>query len=272
MAPGSDPARIGLSLFVDEMRAAREQAGWTQADLAAKASYSTSLIAMIETGERTPQRTLAIALDKAFGTPGTFLRMYERLRGVPFPAGFRPFTPYESQAKTLRSFEMVLVPGLLQTPAYARAVLSTRPDTSPEEVEELVRARLARQAVLGREDPPRMWVLLDEHVLRREVGGRAVMREQLEHLAALAQRQNITIQVIPYAAGPHSGLLGAFAIAEMDGLPSVAYVETATLGETVEDSPAVAQLTLTWDSLRSEALPGGASRELLTKVIEERWM
>ncbi len=139
-------------------------------ELAAKVSYSPSLIAMIETGRRSPSRKLAELLDVVFSLPGTFSRLEKRLRDVPFPASFRPFVPHEAEAAALRSYENLLVPGLFQTEDYARAVLSTRPNTAEDVIEELVAARLQRQEVLGREEPPLIWSLIDEAALYREVG------------------------------------------------------------------------------------------------------
>src|SRR5580658_9699211 len=193
-AAGRDPDR---ALFADELRAMRKRAGLSRDDLGGRVGYSGALIGMVEAMHRAPTRDLAQRLDAAFSVPGTFTRMEERLRGLPFAASFRPCQPYEAEARSLRTFEHSLIPGLLQTPDYARAVLATRPNSTPEEIDGLVAARLARQ------------VLLDEGVLNRPVAGRDIMREQL---LALAQtpRSNVTIQVVPYGAGGHSGLLGAF--------------------------------------------------------------
>jgi transcriptional regulator with XRE-family HTH domain len=131
-------------------------------ELAAKVNYSASLIAMIESGKRSPSRKLAELLDMVFDEPGTFARAEKRLRNVPFPASFRPFTLYEAEATALRWYEHALVPGLLQTEKYARAVLSTRPNTTEDEIEELLTARMTRQEILSRDDPPLLYVLLDE--------------------------------------------------------------------------------------------------------------
>jgi Domain of unknown function (DUF5753) len=114
---------------------------------------------MVEALHRVPTRDLAGHLDKAFGTPGTFARLEGRLRDLPFPASFRPFAAYETEATALYVFE---VPGLLQTPEYARAVMATRPNTAEDEIGNLVAVRLARQAVLSRDDPPAplLWALI----------------------------------------------------------------------------------------------------------------
>jgi transcriptional regulator with XRE-family HTH domain len=271
MAPRQDPDRSALALFADELRAARAQAGMSRDDLAAKINYSASLIGMIESLRRVPQADFAQRCDDALATPGTFARMQQRLRNLPFPASFRPFAAYEEIATSLRAFEHAIVPGLLQTAAYARAVLATRPNTSEDEVDDLVAARLARQAVLDRDDPPLLWSVIDEAVLHRPVGEAKVMRDQLMHLVQVSARPNVTVQVVPYSAGAHSGLLGAFVIAEFDDDPGIVYLDTAIDGQTAEEPAMVAKAALTFDTLRSEALPRGASRDLITRVAEERW-
>jgi transcriptional regulator with XRE-family HTH domain len=115
--------KTALSLFADEMKAAREQRGWSQAELAEQIPYSLSTISMVEALHRAPTKEFALHLDNAFGTPGTFARLEARLRDLPFPASFRPFAAYEAEATALYVFEHSLIPGLLQTSDYARAVL-----------------------------------------------------------------------------------------------------------------------------------------------------
>jgi hypothetical protein len=162
------------------------------------------------------------------------------------------------------------VPGLLQTPDYARAVLATVPNIAPGDLDERVTARMARQAILDRDDPPLLWAVLDEAMLHRPIGDDPkVMREQLAHLDEMAGRRNVTIEVIPYGAGGHVGLLGAFMLADFPDAPSVAYLETAASGQIVEDAKTVAAVILRFDTLRSEALPRRASRESILKVANE---
>ena len=265
--PDPPPA---LMAFAEELKAFRAQAGLSREDVAARVNYSPSLIGMIETGRRSPTRKLAELLDTTFGTPETFARHEKRLRGIPFSAGFRPFQPYEAEATTLRLFEHTLIPGLFQTEDYARATLAAHPHTSADVVEERVAARLARQEILTREDPPSpiLWVLLDENVLRREVGNRKVMHDQVGHLAAMAGRPAITVQVIPSSV-VHPGLHGAFAIAELPDMPAIVYLETARGGQTIEDPSAGADLSVRFDALRTEALAGSASVRLIEKVMDE---
>lgn len=286
MAGLSESDREKVSLFVDEMRAMREQRGWTRADLAREANYSESLIAMVETYQRAPTLALAKALDRAFetpgftedtddgpGTPGTFTRLWHKLRSVSFPASFRSFAEHEEKATELRMFEHSLVPGQLQTEDYARATLERQPYTTEDEVAELLAARMARQAVLTRKTPrpPLVWALLDEGVLYREVGGPKVTHDQLMQLIAVSQLPNVTIQILPYSAGGHRGLAGAFIIADFPAEQSIVFLEDLLGGRVIEDAPAVSEASLHFSSLRSEALPKAASRDMILKVAEERW-
>jgi hypothetical protein len=282
---GKDKDRDALALFADELKAHRAARGWTQADVAAKVMYHESLIAQVETCRKSATPELAKVLDRVFatpgftedtpdgpGTPGTFGRIVVRLRNLPFPASFRPFATHEAEAVALSTFQHSLVPGLLQTEDYARAVLATRPNTTADDTEEQVRGRLARQAVLTRSEPPApmMLALLDEGVLHRPVAPPAVMHVQLTHLVELSRWPNVTIQVVPYEAGGHTGLLGAFSVAEMGNRDAIVFVEDIADGRVFEDDATLSQVTLRFKSLQSDALPKGASRELIAKVAE-RW-
>ena len=152
-------------------------------------------------------------------------------------------------------------------------MLATRPNTAEDEIDNLVAARLARQAILTREDPPPplLWALIDEGVLYRPVAPAEVMHDQLMYLVEMSRRPNITVQVLPYSAGGHTGLLGAFTVADLDGNPGTVNVEDITDGRVFEDPGMVSRVTLRYKSLQSEALPKGASRELIARVAEERW-
>jgi hypothetical protein len=128
-----------------------------------------------------------------------------------------------------------------------------------------------RQAVLSGEAPPHLWGLLDEGVLRRNVGGAKIMRDQLHHLVTMSDRPQVTVQVVPYSAGAHPGTAGAFVIAGFDEAPSIVYLDTAATGQIVESPALVDEVTLVWEALRSEALPRAASRDLIAKIAEELW-
>ena len=155
----------------------------------------------------------------------------------------------------------------------ATAMGSARPNTAEDEIGNLVTARLARQTILTRDDPPAplLWALIDEGVLHRPVAPVEVMYDQLMYLVEVSRRPNVAIQVVPYSAGGHTGLLGAFVIADLDGSLSIVYVEDITYGRVFEDPATVSRVTLHYRSLQCEALPKGASRELIARVAEERW-
>jgi hypothetical protein len=167
-------------------------------------------------------------------------------------------------------FEHSLVPGLFQTSGYARAVLAKRPLTDDDEIDGLVAARLQRQSVLQREEPPVLWVLLDEAVLHRPVAEQDVMRDQMRYLTEVSRLPYVTLQVIPYTAGGHIGMVGAFVIAEMPDSGTIVYLEDAADGRVAEDAAVLASVSLRFDALRSEALTRSASRNMIAEA-EERW-
>lgn len=271
MRKDRDFDRSWLALFAEELKIARSRAGLSQDQLADRIGYSASLVAKIETRRGVPTLDFATRCDEALGTGEALARMHKFLGKGPFPSWFRPFVDYEAAAKSLRLFEHVLVPGVLQTREYARAVLATRPTTTDEETEQLVSARLDRKAILETDDPPLLWVVLDEGVLHRQVADPKVMHDQLAHLADLSARSNITVEIVPYGAGAHSGLLGAFVIAEFEDAPAIVYLETAAGGQIAEGADVVAQVRLTFDTLRSESLTHRLSRDMIMKVAEEKW-
>ena len=277
--------RDSLSWFAEELKAHRAERGWTQADVAAKTAYSESLIAQVETCRKAATPELAKALDRVFttpgfkegepgspGSPGTFGRLVTRLRNLPFPASFRSFAPHEAEAAALYVFEHSFVPGLLQTEEYARAVLMMHPDVTEEVVNERVAGRLARQAILDRDDPPPplLCALMDQGVVNREIGGPDVMRAQLAHLVAMSNHLNVTVQIIPNT-GAHPGLLGAFTVADLGAGPGIVNLEDIADGRVTEDAATVSMVAVRFHSLRGDALSKRASRDLIEGVIQERW-
>jgi transcriptional regulator with XRE-family HTH domain len=259
----------GLTLFAAELTAARAKAGLSQNELATRITYSESLVSLIETARRVPSLDFARRCDEALGTPGTFARLQQHARLTPLPSWFRPWAEIEAVATQLRLFEHSLIPGLLQTEEYARAVLCEEPNTTEDDLAGLVAARLARQAVLSSEHrPPLVAVILDESALTRPIGGAKVMHEQLMYLAHMAEKPSITIQVMPTSAGAHCCQTGAFAVADVDG-GGAAYLETVTDGYIAESPSVIARVILKFDTLRSDALPRKASRELIMKRAED---
>jgi transcriptional regulator with XRE-family HTH domain len=263
----------GVQAFAQELKAQREAGGLTQEQLAGRMGYSTSVIAKLETCRTHPSKQHADKADQALGTPGTFRRLRKVSVQQVYPAWFHRWPEAEEQAQTLRWYEPLLIPGLLQTEEYARAVLrGAQPDATDERIDEQVRARLQRQEVLLKDDPPHLWCVLDEGVVHRCIGGRDIMHEQLAHLVRMTKHSRTSVQVIPFEAGAHAGLLAHFAIAEVDGQRDTVYLETATVGQVIEMPPVIAQASVVFDTLRSLALPGSASLDLIMKVAETEWM
>jgi DNA-binding XRE family transcriptional regulator len=269
-----EQGRPQINVFAAELAAARQHAGLTQDELGALIHYSASTIAMVEAGHRAPSLDFARALDRHFRTPvhagkGTFERLYHVVRSMPLPVWFRPFAEVEAIATALRLWEHSVIPGLLQTEDYARAMLSVKPNTTQEDLDALVSARMARQSVLTREGgPPLVWALIDEAALLRCIGGRAVMRDQLLHLVKVSAEPAITLQVVPLETSAHPGLSGACAVADVDGAET-AYLETVADGYTAEDATTVRNVSVTFDTLRAAALPARASAELITRRAED---
>jgi hypothetical protein len=233
------------------------------------------VISKIETGERPPAEDFPPRLDAIpeLDKRGALTRLWDHLKKGQkqrLYGWFQEWADIEAQATVLRWYEPLVVPGLLQTEDYARAILSARPDGNLDDLDEQVAARLARQAVLDRTASPQLWCILDEGVLHRAIGGTKVMRSQLYHLAEVADHPKTTIQVIR-TGGAHAGLLGGFIIADLDSKPAVVYLETAAQGQ-ITDSPSVAgHLVLSFDRLRAGAESWATSRDLIRKVAEERW-
>jgi transcriptional regulator with XRE-family HTH domain len=263
-----------MAFFGAELRRARVAAGMSQDQLGRELSFSGDLVGKIETCERAPTRDFATGCDSVFPhLDGLFSRLMELARrwDGPYPQWFRDWLEAEREALSLRWWEPMLVPGLLQTADYARAILGAGPDTTEDVLEDLVSARIERQGILDRPKPPELWVVMDEAALHRLIGSRKVMYDQLLHLADTSCRPSITVQVVPAEVGAHAGLLGAFIVAGFDGAPSILYAETAVEGQTIEKPALVSKAALAFDRLRAEALPRGASRDLIGKVAEERW-
>ena len=264
-----------LVLFGDELKHWRLAAGLSQEQLGDLIGYSGAQVGAVENGRRMPRMDLAQNCDKVLNTSAALVRQLERvkkfLRTQAYPAWFRGWANVEREATTLRWWEPVLVPGLLQTEDYARAILRVQPGITVDGLEKQVRARMDRQEALKNETPPHLWCLMDESVFYRCVGSSEIMHAQLERLLEMSQQPQITIQVVPFSVGAHPGMTGHFVIAGFDDAPSIVYLDTAVAGQIVETQGMVDQVTLVWEALRSEALPRAASRDLIAKIAEERW-
>lgn len=233
---------------------------------------SGSQIRKVEGGTRTPDRDLIEAIEAVpeLACGGALLQLYDILedrlgQGGAYPGWFADWLKKEREAIKLRWFEPLVVPGLLQTEAYARALLADRTGFNGD-VDEAVSARLDRQAILERDEPVELFAVIDEAVLHRQVGGPDVMAAQLKHLTQAPGRT--ILRVIPASTGVHDGLQGAFIVADFEDGTSAAYLETGLRGLTVEGTGDVAALAGTWERLTAEALPRQASLKLIEEVAQ----
>ncbi|MFG3697480.1 Scr1 family TA system antitoxin-like transcriptional regulator [Micromonospora sp. NPDC047620] len=186
-----------------------------------------------------------------------------RRRDLPW---FRPWAELEQDATSIRSYEPLLVPGLLQTEGYARAVLGTGGLLPAAEVDEIVAGRLARQAILARDAPPQLVAVIDEVVLRRLVGDRAVMAGQLAHLLRVVEQEHVQVRVIPAEVSWRTGLAGPFVLIRLPDGAEAAYVDNQLRGQVVTESADIASLGGRWESVAGEALPRRRSIELIREV------
>ena len=178
----------------------------------------------------------------------------------------------EAICSSVRTFQVQLIPGLLQTPEYVRALqVAGRRWQTPKEIDQVVQVRLARQKRLAGEEPLALWAVLAEGVLRQQVGGPAVMRDQLEHLVGMARHPHITVQVLPFSCGAHSGMFGPYLLLGFPQLASMDLVltETQTGNTWLEREEDVASYRVLFDDARTTALPPTESLELIRRVAKE---
>ncbi|MFC6081365.1 helix-turn-helix domain-containing protein [Sphaerisporangium aureirubrum] len=265
----ADPHESPRALFTAELRRYRQTARLSQRALASRMGFSDSLIAMVETLKRAPTEDFARACDRALGLDGTMFGLYIATRWDRAPEHLRPWLEEEEEAEALRTWEPMLIPGLLQAESYARAMFSVAPGITPDQIEERLAGRMRRQSILHKDKPPTITVLMDEAVIRRRIGSEEVMREQLQFLLDVAKRPNVTIQVVPYDAGEHCGLAGGFIIAERNGAAYAAYSDAQPSGRTIEDRQVIAELAARYDAMRAEALPFKQSLRLIQEAVNQ---
>jgi transcriptional regulator with XRE-family HTH domain len=208
-----------------------------------------------------------LTLAREANTPGWWQHY-----GDVLPSWFRTYVDLEQAASLIRSYEGQFVPGLLQTDDYMRAVVrGAHLEEGGEELGRRVRLRLARQTLLTREGPPRLWAVVDEAALRRPVGGREVMRGQLERLIEATKLPNVTLQILPFAAGAHPAMVGSFAVLRFPDqeLPDVVYLEHLTSALYLNKPDEVDQYLHVMEGICVRAAPPDQSVELLDRLLAE---
>lgn len=265
-----DPSPSPRELYGAELRHQREGAGLSQEDLGARMFVSGTFIGQLEAGIRRMRPEYAQLADEILKTDGFFVRNLAGAMKSPYDPHFADVVELEGLAQSIKDWAPDLVPGLLQTTAYTGAVIRAY---DPFVADDLVEERLAARKVRARifDDParPRYWVILDEVVVRRPVGGPHTMAEQLRHIAALVRRNRIIAQVLPLSEGAHAGLDGLFKMMTFDDAPTVAYVQGVQTGRLLDDPAVVTRCTLTYDLLGAAALSPAASLALVEQAAEE---
>jgi transcriptional regulator with XRE-family HTH domain len=264
-----------------ELRKYREAAGLTIDHVAEQLDCSASKISRLETGQTGSSARDVRDMLSLYGVSGQELEdlmavaRETRQRGWWQPYGSvltGAFVGFESAAELIRSYEAQCVPGLLQTEEYARGVIQAARDDAPEqEIENRVKVRLARAALLTHEEPATFWCVMDEAVLHRQVGGREVMKRQLEHMLAMAELSRVTIQVLPLEAGAHPGMDGSFVLLRFPDQadPDTVYVTMATGGVFQEKAEELDLYRLIFERLQAIALPPDASLALIGRMAKE---
>ncbi|CAK7287839.1 MULTISPECIES: helix-turn-helix domain-containing protein [Streptomyces] len=266
-----------------ELRRLREQKGMTAEEVAERLLVSQSKISRLENGRRSiSQRDVRDLCgvyeveDQRIVDSLMEMARDSRQQGWWHTFGDIPYSVYiglETDAESLRVYEPQIVTGLLQTPAYAEALVrGALPETSTAEIEKRVRVRMRRQdRIKDPANPLRLWVVLDEAALHRVVGSRLVMREQLERLLELADLPHVTVQVLPFEVGAHPGLNGQYAILEFTDTAdsSVVYLEGVTSDLYLEKAQDVQKYAVMYEHLRAQSLNVEASRQLIDRMAKE---
>jgi transcriptional regulator with XRE-family HTH domain len=260
------PNRPLSALIGARIRMYREDRGWTQDRLGREVNTTGDFIGKCERGERVPGPAVCVRLDELCGTGDYFQKHAPYARQLLSPEWVIRFVEVESQATIIKVYESQVITGLLQTEDYARLVIAAVP---AENVDELVANRLDRQTILDREDPPRLWVVLDEPVIRRQINEPGVLKAQLQRLVDAARSPAIVIQIVPSRVGMHAGLDGSFQLLTLKDGQEVGYAETLGSGHVMQDPAKVAAMSLRYDLIRAEALSASDSVSLIERILEQ---
>jgi transcriptional regulator with XRE-family HTH domain len=264
-----------------ELRRLRESARVTIDHVADRLECSASKISRIETGQtgvtpRDVRDMLRIySVDPEYAETLMQIAREARMKGWWQLYGdvlTGAYVGLEAAADNVHAYEALVVPGLLQTEAYAWAMIhAARPDIDAAEVDKRVRVRVGRQSLLSQDDPIDFWVVLDEAVLRRRVGGSSVMRRQLEHLAAMGELPNVTLQVLPFGAGAHAGMDGAFTLLRYNEptTQDLVFAAHAAGGLFLEKEDELQRYAFIFDHLRANALRPDESINMIATLAKE---
>ncbi|MGH3687772.1 MAG: helix-turn-helix domain-containing protein [Pseudonocardiaceae bacterium] len=281
MPPGNPHTSVRSRQVAAELRMLSEQAGLSGAEVAKRMGMSPSKISRIETGNSGLQIEDIAALLGLYQVPAAtrddlldlVRRSEERswwTRQPGLPQLWRSLIDFEAKATRVQNYEALFVPGLLQTAEYARAIIQgVAPTVSEAELDNLVAARMARQALLARASAPQFLAVVDEGALRRPIGEPGVMHRQLQHLLGAAEQPHVTLRVVPLAAGAHAGLRGSFVILEFAEEPALVYLENHGTEMFLEEETDLAAYRVALGNILQAALAPAATAELVNQIATE---
>lgn len=256
--------------FAEELRLLRTQRGASLRQTGERLGWDWSLFGKMENGETLGGPEVVQALDQHYGTPGLLLALWELAVSdqTQFRERYRRYMALEAEATSLWHFAVSVLPGLLQTPGYAREVLAAG-GLKGEELEQQVEARMGRRELLQGEDAPPFRTILSGAVLRTPLRDAGEWRGQLEYLGEIAERQDVAVQVLPFSAGPYGLDSTAIMFLRLPDGRTVSYTENAYRGELIEETPSVERLQRGYDAVRDLALSPAESQKFVLRVLEE---
>ncbi|MFE6720143.1 Scr1 family TA system antitoxin-like transcriptional regulator [Streptomyces albidoflavus] len=267
-----NPESSPQAAFGARLRELREAQGWTQQVMADKVTYASSHMSAVETGRKLPTLRLSRRLDRIFGTSGleeSFERKWREMKQGSLLEGFPEYVGYEARAVELRLYEIGIIPGLLQTPEYAKVLADSavrRGSITPEQGAERVRFLAERQEALVRERPPMVFVTMDESCIRRTIGGPAVMDKQLKRLVAFAELPNTMLQVAPFAIGERRTFDLPVNLLTLPDRSVICYAESQAQGHLEREGTSVISMLTEYHQLQAEALSQAASVALINQL------
>ncbi|MFF7992183.1 Scr1 family TA system antitoxin-like transcriptional regulator, partial [Kitasatospora xanthocidica] len=272
-AENSDGVAEFYSAVGKQIKILRERAGITQKELAKLTGYSEDHVGAVERGIRTPRIEYLTVVDKILNAGGLLIAVADDVMKAKIrvserhPAFSKAFTSEENRAIEIHEYSTMVIPGLLQTEAYIRVLYEMRrPLLSPEQIDEWVAARVARQEILTRWPLPVVTWVIDESVLRRPLGGWDVHKEQLRHLLKVGQMRGPELQVMPLDRMSHAGMGGSFTILTPPGRPSIGYVAAQHVNRLITDPVEVRNMAARYSSIRAQALGLKESLALMTPL------
>ncbi|MFF8574897.1 helix-turn-helix domain-containing protein [Streptomyces sp. NPDC015408] len=264
-----DPSTSPRALLGAELRHAREKAGLSQEELGGRLFVSGSFIGQLESGTRRMQREYAGLLDDALGTEDFFRRNCAASAKSKYPEHFAEAAEAEGSATAIKEYASMLIPGLLQTPSYARAVCRAyQPTATDEVIDQLVTARMERARMLADPTEPMLWAVLDESALRRATGGRDVMAGVLRHIAALMRENRVIVQVLPFDAGAHPAMQGCVKLMDFADAPPLVYLEGVGTGRVDDDPATVGRYRFYYELLMISALSPTKSLSMIEELAQ----